>query len=466
MPGREFYLWQVPSFTARVALDLVDGVSRALSDPRHKQGEELGGVLFGRILQPGNIEITRFEFIHSEHHRGTIFALGLRERDRIVRHLVSMHDRTDVHPIGFFRTHLRPGLFLDQDDFALMTEAFADPSQVALLIRPAESGPPAAGFFIWEDGDIDRRQALFAFPFDSESLRSQGPVETQQTQPPKSALSGIHIPVPHISKALLGWSTGAVAAMTVLALGMQYRPAPAPPQKEVERRQSDSGARQMEVSHQDVAGSSAPQPETALAKPSPVPPPAVTLSTRQTVSKRIKKAAPKVDRTLIAAAPAPAPPLTAPEPEPKAVVEPRTEPAPAPSPSIPVHTRSVAVSIRVEPRQSSELKKVVSRLPLLGRSFHAEGGTDFSPARPTRPLEPQVPQILAEDLSQEVSVDVKVSIDKHGSVKNAHVLNGGQSQFATLAANTAEATSWEPARQGDRTVSSDVIVHYRFSPAQ
>jgi outer membrane biosynthesis protein TonB len=126
----------------------------------------------------------------------------------------------------------------------------------------------------------------------------------------------------------------------------------------------------------------------------------------------------------------------------------------------------VAVSVRVEPRQSSELKKVVSRLPLLGRSFHAEGGTDFSPARPTRPLEPQVPRMLAEDLSQEVSVDVKVSIDKHGSVKNAHVLNGGESQFASLAANTAEATSWEPARQGDRTVSSDVIVHYRFSPAQ
>jgi outer membrane biosynthesis protein TonB len=74
--------------------------------------------------------------------------------------------------------------------------------------------------------------------------------------------------------------------------------------------------------------------------------------------------------------------------------------------------------------------------------------------------------MIAEDLSREVSIDVKVSIDKHGSVKNAQVLNGGNSMLANLAANTAETTSWEPAKQGDRSVSSDVIVHYRFSPAQ
>jgi len=73
--------------------------------------------------------------------------------------------------------------------------------------------------------------------------------------------------------------------------------------------------------------------------------------------------------------------------------------------------------------------------------------------------------MLAEDLSRDVYVDVKVSIDKHGSVKNTQVLNGGDSLLANLAANAAETTSWEPAKQGDRTVSSDVIVHYRFSPA-
>jgi TonB-like protein len=88
-------------------------------------------------------------------------------------------------------------------------------------------------------------------------------------------------------------------------------------------------------------------------------------------------------------------------------------------------------------------------------------------ARPNRGCFPSAwnPKPSSEDLSREVSVDVKLSIDKHGSVKNAQVLNGGTSQLATLAANNAETTSWEPAKQGDRTVSSDVTVHYRFRPA-
>jgi hypothetical protein len=234
MPGRDFYLWQAHSFTARVALDLVNSLGRALADPRHKQGAELGGVLFGRTLQPEIIEITEFEFIHSEHHRGTIFALGLRERYRLARQLAAMNSGSDVRPVGFFRTHLRPGLFLDQDDFAFMTEAFADPAQVALLIRPAEAGPAAAGFFIWEEGDIDRRQTPLSFPFDSQALRAQGPTETQSIQPRKAmlALPSVHIPVPRIRKPLLGWwSWGSRCNGAARASACDIEPTASPPAK-------------------------------------------------------------------------------------------------------------------------------------------------------------------------------------------------------------------------------------------
>jgi outer membrane biosynthesis protein TonB len=129
------------------------------------------------------------------------------------------------------------------------------------------------------------------------------------------------------------------------------------------------------------------------------------------------------------------------------------------------------VSVSVEPKLSSEFRKAISHVPLFGRTLHAEGGSEFSPARPNRPLDPHLPPSIAEDLSREVSVDVKVSIDKHGAVKNAQLLKGsdfgarGTSDLASAALNNAGATSWEPARQGERSVSSDVIVHYRFSPA-
>ncbi len=537
MPGRDFYLWQVNSFVARIALDMIDDLNRALADPRHKKGEELGGILFGRILEPEIIQITHFEFIHSEHHRGTIFALGVRKRTSLARELAAMRGRSDGHPLGFFRTHLRPGLFLDQDDFAFMTEAFGDPSQTALLIRPAHSGPPTAGFFIWEDGDIDRRKSLLSFPFDSETLRAQGPLETQQIEARSAlALPNIQIPVPQMRRPLVGWSVAGVAVIALLALGIQSRPAAAPP-KDVERplnlalRQhgdavivdwdknatalkrassgiltiNDGGSTQqinlnrteldhgkvqfwprsnqvtvhMDLTHRDETGSTAniaiarTPLQTAPAKPSPqplsaVPSSAVPSSLAQTVPKRKEKPAPKLERTLIPAiiAPVAPPPASAPEPEAKLAVEPAPVLAPVPPPSIAFHARSVAVAVSVETKQSSELKRVVSHLPLFGRSFHGEGGTDFSPAHPTRPLDPHVPQMLAENLSREVSIDVKLSIDKNGSVKNAQVLNGSKSDFANLAADSAQTTSWEPAKQGDRTVSSDVIVHYRFSPAQ
>ena len=177
MRGRDFYLWQVQSFTVQVGLDFVDNLNRALSDPRQKAHVELGGILLGRIISPQLVELTDFEFIESDHHRGTIFALGLRERDRAIRRIARLGRKSRIYPVGFFRTHLRPGLYLDQDDFALMTDGFADPSQIALLIRPAEPGSANAGIFVWDGGDMDRRQTPLAFPFDSETLRVQGPVE-------------------------------------------------------------------------------------------------------------------------------------------------------------------------------------------------------------------------------------------------------------------------------------------------
>ena len=79
MPGRDFYLWQLSSLTVRLSLDMIDQLNRELKDPRHRPNEELGGIFLGRILQPQVIEITSFTFTPSQHHRGTIFAQGLRE---------------------------------------------------------------------------------------------------------------------------------------------------------------------------------------------------------------------------------------------------------------------------------------------------------------------------------------------------------------------------------------------------
>ena len=177
MPGRAFYLWRVRSFTVRLALDFVELLGQNL---KHlKPAEEHGGLLFGRIIDNDTVEVTGFEFIRSKHHRGASYDLGGGERYSVERHVRSFSKRSGPSPVGYFRTHLRPGLFLDQSDFALMTESLSDVPGIALAIRMDQTGPSNAGIFFWEDRDIDRSQTELMFPFDAAMLGIQGPVEQE-----------------------------------------------------------------------------------------------------------------------------------------------------------------------------------------------------------------------------------------------------------------------------------------------
>ena len=499
MAVHEYYLWQVRSFTARVALDFVDKLNLALTDPRLKQGEEWGGILLGRIVSPQTVEITGFELIPSNHRRGTIYALGLRERQRVNR-VVTGLSRGKSRPVGFFRTHLRPGLFLDQDDFALMTEIFADPSQLALLIRPAERGPLNAGMFFWEDGDIDRRQTAKPFPFNSETLRVQGPIEIPAPLPVRASGTRRRLPLPSlptIAKPVLGWSIAAVATLAMVAAGLAEREKSAPAVKAppVVRSVSALAIARLDQSVPGPEPVFNPQPEntppvpTAKTRPGAVAPMATapkaatpkfaaskaaalkttalkTTALKNTASKTTatKPAAAPVEPVLVASSIAPSPaPLPPPvrtavfAPAPRVVAPTKTDVLPVNRPA------SVAVSISVEPKQS-EFKRVIHHFPLIGRSVHPEDGSDFSPPRPGRSLEPRIPPLVAEDLSGEVAVDVRLSIDRNGSVRKSEVVNSVRSDLASLAANSAAGISWEPAREGDRSIPSDVIVHYRFRP--
>ncbi|HVW87018.1 MAG TPA: energy transducer TonB [Bryobacteraceae bacterium] len=126
------------------------------------------------------------------------------------------------------------------------------------------------------------------------------------------------------------------------------------------------------------------------------------------------------------------------------------------------------VATQVEPKPPSDLKKFVHHVPLLGRlqPFHAESGSDFVPPHPNGSLNPRVPGYMAENLSTDLTIDVKVSIDKRGKVKNTEVLKGAGTGFGVLAADAAAAAPWEPGHTHDHAVDSDVIVHYRFRPAE
>jgi hypothetical protein len=478
MPGREFYHWQVPSFTVRVDLDFIDALTRKLSN----SDVEVGGILLGLIVAPQEIEISGFEFVTSEHRRGVIYSLGAREQLSMAERTVSLSRKSGAKPVGFFRTHLRRGLFLDQDDFSLMQEVFGDPSQVALLIRPMDPGPSNAGFFVWQEGDIDRRQTALLFPFDSATLRVQGPVEAAVDRK-KPQVVAAPTPSPRQSpKIPVRWiAWGAATAAGALALGAVLPKLHLRQPQPVAQSSPIVAEADLTDPNPNPPAATAPPPAVETPKPSPLPFVAPKPDEGQQVEISdlpVPRPQPQVEvhpaPRQVAAAMAPPAKVPVAEKQPDPVPEPEL-PVSRPSPPPPalepvvktaVHQPTVRVAVSMETRESSELKKVVSHVPLLGHFEQAEGGRKFSPARPYAPLEPRVPAYMATDLTGVLAVDVRLTIDKHGQITNSEVVNGGGTQFASLAASNAGSASWEPAHQGDRNVSSDVVVHYRFQPTR
>jgi outer membrane biosynthesis protein TonB len=121
------------------------------------------------------------------------------------------------------------------------------------------------------------------------------------------------------------------------------------------------------------------------------------------------------------------------------------------------------VDVSVEPRTPSELKRIARHV---FHPFHSGTSGEYTPARPTASIRPHLPPELTRWIPGEVNVDVVVSLDKQGTVKNTEVTRGAGTELGMLAANTAGSVPWEPAHSGDRNVAMDVVVHYRFTPPE
>jgi hypothetical protein len=513
---REFYRWEVRFFTVLLAIDVVERLARGLHDRHANPAVEHGGILFGNILDNNRVEITDFELLPSSHRRGIPYDLSPTERNRIQRYVRGFSRGRGARPLGYFRTHLRPGLFLDQSDLALMAETFSAPTGIAMAIRADQRNGAEAGIFCWEDGDIDRRKPERMFPFDAEALRVQGPLEKRTLDPAarharsRFVQSVVQlVPQWEAVRGSLQWLAGA-SAVVVLALavlsGFHER-----------RGQSGSDVSAASASRNLLSGS-APAESRADSQTLDAPPavyddePAIQVEpdgadsgssaarspfdspVRDSVASngrapanddmtRYREApqgavAPAASVHLPATAPslageippaAPAAPLAA------ALSSLASVPAPEPAVRAQPSTNSVSVNVSVEPKEAWALKRIARRVPslaghvpLLGRlpGLRHENGDNIVSAQPDADLEPQMPAGAGRTLDSEVAVDVAASIDSGGAVRNTEILRGAETEFAGPAADAVRSASWKPARSGDRNVAMEVVVHYRFFPKQ
>ena len=177
-----FHEWNSPRVSVAIRMDVEVGrrlasVVTAGFDALPPRGLEVGGLLLGRFTpedRPTTI-IEDFEPIESEHRRGPSYTLSERDRRLLAKRLRARANLGGLDVVGYWRSHTRPGLYLDQDDYSTILTYFTYPSQVFLLVKPSAAGQSVGGLFFWEDGDIHRESPYEEFRFEGDQLLASAP---------------------------------------------------------------------------------------------------------------------------------------------------------------------------------------------------------------------------------------------------------------------------------------------------
>src|SRR3979490_1802358 len=143
---REHYVWQPPDkpFTILLAFDVIDrlnvDIMRNFGAVR-RRGTEVGGLLLGRI-EPTDTHVTvtidDYEPVPCEYAFGPSYILSTQDLQELRKSLAHFDPSAgrDLYTVGFFRSHTRDDLSLDEYDQKFFREYFPDPLHVAMLVKP------------------------------------------------------------------------------------------------------------------------------------------------------------------------------------------------------------------------------------------------------------------------------------------------------------------------------------------
>jgi len=207
------YSWQVPGKPISVHLShqvidriLLDAVRGLGSIPR--RGAEIGGLLLG-TAQRGEKLVVKIEDhcpVPCEHSFGPSYVLTEEEKRAFEAALESWQPSPSraIYAVGYYRSHTRDSLGMTEEDLWLFSTYFADPTKVALVIKPRATGSSVAGFFFWEKGEIRSQSTYLEFPFDRRELEATedppaaAAVEAGDSEQPGERTSGVseEIPLP------------------------------------------------------------------------------------------------------------------------------------------------------------------------------------------------------------------------------------------------------------------------------
>ncbi len=400
---------------------------------------ESGGLLLGYARQVGERWLIAVEEALDIPGRNALSESWTPDRDALESALAkwSANRRGDLpHTVGWYRTHSRPGLFLDEADFRLFRDYFPPPGNVALL-----ASGDTGGFFFWEEDEVQRSRPYETFPIPAVSGVVPAPVRLPDA-------AGRLRPV---------WL--AVPVVAGVVLGLMWNPDPLKPRV--------SGVRVSEAPNTEADSARAvfgPPPEEVAAQP-PSEVPATddsnNVSRARSVAPATRRPAETSPRRVAAI---PKPRMTAAEPAmdfeaPQMAAVANVDRAIIPQREAPI------VRTELEPSKPSAVRRVVGSIPGLGflkRRKPAVEAERYTPPKVVREIRPTSPEGLAE----EVGVRVRVLLSADGQIERTELLTRKvQPEVARAALEAAQRWRFEPARMDERPVASELVLQFRFPSA-
>jgi protein TonB len=483
----DYEIWSVPGKPISVHVrSVVAGQIRGLANASPDQTIECGGILWGRVRDVGDgvylVSIEHADQLACEHARGEVWALSDADRKELRKRLQQKNG--DLRPIGFWRSHHRPGLYLDKRDFELMTEYFSQPWCIALCVRP----PSRAGFFFWEGGDIHRAGSYreFELPDAVQPVNAVSkPKHTARTRWAIAAGIAALALVPLLSTSnnstgrafnmlsmraeakpgsvRLKWNPnskvlrGARSAIVWIADGLEESKLELTPEQ-VRTGALDYKPVTGDVNFRMQVGDFAeslrvmgepPQQVTVSPTPAAEPSPLETVRRTRRAKPQLTPATPPpeapareqiVERSRGAEEPAPAPPQIA-------LGSARLERPPLPSHSI----APPKVTATVERPHSNPIKKAFGWMKIPGLR------KEYTPPKAVRQVQPNV------FVKEPTSVAVRIAIDDKGNVWDAGLLTKDvDGRLGLSAVQAAKRWRFEPALEDDKPVASNMVVRFRF----
>ena len=528
----ESYTWACPGAPVQVQLPLsvVELMGREVrrafeSVPEHSV--EIGGLLLGTASVGSNpiIDIKNFEPFLSEYRTDHKFILSDVDQRKLEKILAThANDRTDgLTVVGFYRSQIGEGLSMSPHDVSLAQKYFNHTTQVFLLVKPAADGSSAAGFFFWDDSQIDSQFSYLEFPFEPRQLTgsSSAPIYAEPEEPnvqqDLAARDDLSLPsleelaLEAVTPRRFQWLWYALVAILMMGLGAAgywvYTKWSPPPTAsvasdsqalalQVERRGGD-----LRVSWNRHALAIARAIEAALVirdgdlheqhlrlGPDELRHGSILYTpanpTVQFRLEAIDQENGKTSETVLA--------LTAPKLDiaggagseassgnsvPSGGTPRRQPPLPSaasgPNFGEPVRLAIVKPPASAPgasgPSAASKRGPEVPQPKLTPQSGQTDSAAEsYTPAQPMREVQPNIPANASAEVTSLVEVEIRVHIDDKGAVVGAEPLPGKKPVSSLLVgAARSAALRWrfEPAWRGSRPVASELILKFQYQPA-